>query len=89
MAIQPLQNDSILSVGLDVVETTEQSATEIAASLQQDAPELAEPEAQQEVPEQDAALQEAREAAARCQAQEEAERIEELEYVHEREELER
>ena len=91
MAIQPVQNDSILSVGLDIAETTEQSVGEIAASIDQQATELAGPEVEQNTREQDAALLEAQELAAEARAHEEAERMQELELSHEleRDELER
>lgn len=62
MALQPAQNDSIITTGLDVVEETEQSAGEIATSLAGEAAPVAGPDVQTSAPEQDqdqAALQEA------------------------------
>ena len=83
MAIEPVQNDSVLSAGLDAAETTEQSVGEIAASIDNEAGQTVAAEAQQSTPEQDkaAALREARELAeaAREHEAQEAERVPELE----------
>ena len=55
MAIEPVQNDSVLSTGLDAAETTEQSAGEIAASIDNEAGQTVAAEAQQSTPEQEKA----------------------------------
>jgi hypothetical protein len=84
MAIEPVQNDSVLSAGLDAAETTEQSAGEIAASVDKEIEQTVTTEAQQSAPEQDqAVLQEARELAQAAREHEAAERAQEFERVPE------
>jgi len=83
MAVEPQQNDSIISVGFDLAEETEKSASEIAAGVDQ-APAEAAPQAQQEASGQDqAALREAQELAAAARDHEAAERAQQLEQSHE------
>ena len=83
MAIEPVQNDSVLSAGLDAAETTEQSAGEIAASIDNEAGQTVAAAAQQSTPEQDRALQEARELAHAAREHESTERAQEFERVPE------
>jgi hypothetical protein len=84
MAIEPVQNDSVLSVGLDAAETTEQSAGEIAASVDNEAGQTVAAEAQQSAPAQDqAALREARELAHAAREHEATKRAQEFERVPE------
>jgi hypothetical protein len=83
MAIEPTQNDSVLSTGLDAAETTEQSAGEIAASIDNEAGQTVAAEPQQSTPEHDRALQEARELAQAAREHEAAERAQEFERVPE------
>jgi hypothetical protein len=85
MAIEPVQNDSVLSTGLDAAEMTEQSVGEITASVDNEAGQTVAAEAQQSTPEQDkaAALREAQELAHAARQHEAAERAQEFERVPE------
>ena len=74
MAVQPTQNDSVITVGLDTTEEIERSSGEIATSIGREGEQAAAAEAQQATSEQDqAALREAQELAQAAREHEAAE----------------
>lgn len=73
MATEPAKNDSIITLGLDLAEETEQSAGVIASEFGKSGAELAGQEPQPTPQQKEAELQEAREIAERAREQEAAE----------------